>query len=166
MTVDELAASRVDGPHALLARLVGSWEGTARTWFRPDELGDESRVCGTIRTVLGGRFALHEYHAAIAGDPLAGIALIGYDLGRRCWLTAWADSFHNGSTIMLSRGEPDGERPSVLGSYADPGGGPDWGWRTELTRVEADRLVVTHFNVTAAGEEAKAVEFDYDRRSA
>ena len=65
MTADELAVSRVDGPHALLPRLVGSWEGTARTWFRPGELGDESRVCGTIRTVLGGRFALHEYHAAM-----------------------------------------------------------------------------------------------------
>jgi hypothetical protein len=46
-------------PQAFLQSLVGSWEGTCRTWFRPGELADESMVKGELHLVLGGRFLRH-----------------------------------------------------------------------------------------------------------
>ncbi len=47
-------------PQDLLKSLVGSWEGTCRTWFELGTLADESQVNGTIRPVLDGRFFRHE----------------------------------------------------------------------------------------------------------
>ena len=35
---------------AFLQSLVGSWEGTCRTWFRPGELADESKVTGEFQS--------------------------------------------------------------------------------------------------------------------
>ena len=153
------------GAHHFLAQLIGEWAGTARTWFEPNDLGDESPVQGTIRLALNGRVAVHEYTSSIGDDAFSGIALHAYDLAENRFLTAWADSFHNGTTIMFSEGQVGGwpGSCSVLGSYPDGQGGPRWGWRTELTLPEPDHLMLRHYNIPPGGDEAVAVEFDYRR---
>jgi hypothetical protein len=157
------------GAHAFLASLEGEWEGMARTWFDAGQEAesDISPVKGSFRSILGGRFAMHEYTGTLMGEPLEGVAIHGYDLGEDRFVTAWVDSAHNGSAIMLSEGER-GAWPgtsSVLGSYADysTAGHPRWGWRTEITLPEPDRLLVTHYNISPDGEEYTGVEFDYRR---
>jgi hypothetical protein len=70
-------------PRALIHALEGDWEGTTRTWFEPDVLGDESLWRGSIRPALGGLFAIHEYTGTLVGEPLVGMAIIGYNAGRR-----------------------------------------------------------------------------------
>ena len=46
----------------------------------------------------------------------------------------------------------------VLGTYPDPNGGPDWGWRTEVELVDNDHLVIIAYNIDPEGGEAKATE--------
>jgi len=142
--------------HRLLARMEGTWEGTARTWYEPGKLADTSPIKGTVRPVLGGRFFLHEYEGALSGARMVGWALFGHDLARKVTTMAWVDTYHMGTGTMLSEGGPPGE--DALGSYADPSGGPDWGWRTRVEVRGPDDLVLTHFNITPNGEEAPAVE--------
>jgi len=38
--------------HGHLFQLVGDWQGTARTWFEPGKIGDESPIAGSIRPIL------------------------------------------------------------------------------------------------------------------
>jgi hypothetical protein len=151
------------GQHHLLGRMAGRWRGIARTWFEPGKLSDESPIRGTIRPVLGGRFVVHEYEGTMQGEPLAGIAIHGYDLAKNEFTTAWVDSFHNGTGIMLSQsaGAGRGDGFSVLGSY----GAEDarWGWRTEVALPEEAKLTISHYNITPAGDEAKGVEILYER---
>lgn len=153
------------GAHHFLARLAGEWAGLSRLWFESDKLADESPVAGSIRLVLGGRFALHEYENTIDQRRVEGIALLGYDLAEQRYVCSWADSFHNGTAIMHSAGVADGAASgcNVLGSYPDGQGGPRWGWRTTLELPEPERLLLRHYNITPQGEEALAVEFDYRR---
>jgi hypothetical protein len=161
---EDLKGSIQNGAHALLRQCVGSYTGTARTWFEPGEPIDIARVKGRLKMVLGGRFLLHEYEGSFQGKPLEGIALTGFSLGEGRWQTAWIDSFHNGTRIMFSQGGPGGDpqSPDVTGSYpAAPD--PDWGWRTTIEVPSADRLLITHYNITPQGQEVKAVEFDYER---
>lgn len=169
---DALEQSKQDGPHALLARMVGKWQGTARTWFEPGKLGDEAPIKGETRLVLGGRFLMHEYEGGMTAGDMRGVAIHGYDLTAQRWETAWVDSAHNGTRIMLSVGESGGDagKPMVLGSYQAPPG-PDWGWRTTLELRGPDQLVITHYNI-APNEgpykdvgEYTGVEIDYRRVS-
>jgi len=77
-----LDQSKASGPHAFLAKLVGEWEGVTQTWFEPGKMADESPVRGTIRSILDGRFMLHEYEWSLMGESMQSVAIIGYSLDR------------------------------------------------------------------------------------
>ena len=47
---------------------------------------------------------------------------------------------------------------SVLGSYPDPTGGPDWGWRTAVDLLDGDHLLMSAYNIIPDGDEVKAIE--------
>lgn len=59
-------------PQELLTTLVGSWEGTCRTWFRPDQLGDESTIKGEFQFFPVGQFLRNTYEGQIQGRPRVG----------------------------------------------------------------------------------------------
>jgi len=62
---EKFETSKATGMHFQLSKLVGEWEGTAKTWFEPDKIADESPMRGSMRLVLGGRFIMHEYKGSM-----------------------------------------------------------------------------------------------------
>lgn len=69
----KFADSITSGPHNQLSRLIGEWEGSAKTWFKPGVIGDESPVTGSMRPVLGGRIIMHEYKGSMGGKVSEGM---------------------------------------------------------------------------------------------
>jgi len=161
----KLEASKQDGVHKQLSKMVGNWQGVAKVWFEPGDPVDQSPVTGTMRLVLDGRFILHEYKGQFGDKPLEGLALYGYHLELEKYECAWVDSFHNNSAMMFSQGEKHNKAFNVLGSYAyvTPEEEQHWGWRTELEMRSDDEIVITSYNISPAGEEAKATEIVYKR---
>jgi hypothetical protein len=162
--MDKFELSKTSGIHYQLGLLEGEWEGTTKTWFEPDQLGDESPMQGTFKPVLEGRFMLYQYQGSLGGKTFDGIAIIGFSISSDKFQMAWVDSFHMGTGIMFSEGKKPDMLFSVLGNY---GGGemPEpWGWRTEIELKDRDNMIVTAYNITPAGEESKATETLYSRR--
>lgn len=162
-TKSKFELSLENGPHAQLARLAGNWQGTAKTWFEPDKLADESPASGSVTPVLGGRFALYQYKGEMMGKPLEGIAIIGYNLDKGGYQVAWVDSFHMGTGILLSEPTPGASDLSVLGSYSIPEMPEPWGWRTEIKLVNDTELVMTAYNIIPGEGESKATEVVYHK---
>lgn len=152
--------------HQRLAALVGEWEGTTKTWLDPAGEPDVSPSKARTRQILGGLFVLQEHESSIAGKPFTGFVIYGYDAPRDKFTTVWIDSFHMGSQIMLSEGDPDesSESISVLGQYTDPGSRQVWGWRSVASLPGHDHLKLEAFNIAPDGCEQKAIETLYTRR--
>ena len=163
MSKSKLEISKESGPHLRLASLTGDWDGSARTWFEKDVLADESPMRGKIRLLLDGRFTDYEYTGTLNGKPFEGKMIWSYDLGNEKCQCSWVDSFHMGTAIMLSEGSETGNGFTVLGSYSGPGIPDPWGWRTELEIISSDQFIISAFNISPEGEEAKATETIYHR---
>lgn len=149
-------------PHHFFAQLAGNWQGTSKLWFEPDKLANEAPLVGTIQLVLDGRFALFLYQSSIEGEAQHGMFTFGYNTLLTATSIAGGNSFHNNTAVMFCTGNPRDNGFSVLGSYPDPTGGPDWGWRTEVELID-NMLVITAYNISPEGGEAKATEITLKR---
>ena len=113
--------------------------------------------------ILGGRFLLHEYETGFGGDAHQGVAIYGLHLDAHAFGSAWVDSFHTGTSVIFSTAAAQASQFWLLGSYGDGQQGPPWGWRTDIDQPDIDTLVITMFNISPQGEEARAVETRYRR---
>lgn len=145
-------------PHHFLSQLAGSWTGISRLWLEPDKLADESPVVGTIQLILSGRFGLYLYQGSIQGEAQHGMFMFGYNTTTDRYEASWVDSWHNNTAIMFCTGNGTENGFFVLGSFPDPNGGPDWGWRTKVELIDDDHLVIAAYNIMPEGDEAKATE--------
>jgi hypothetical protein len=145
-------------PHHFFALLAGNWAGTSRLWLEPGKLTDESPVVGSIQLVLNGRFALYLYQGSIDNEPQHGMFTFGFNTMKDRYEASWVDSWHNHTSIMFCTGSAMENGFQVLGSYPDPNGGPDWGWRTEVQLLDEDHLLISAYNISPEGGEAQATE--------
>lgn len=145
-------------PHHFLSQLAGNWTGSSKLWFEPDKLADDAPIIGSVQVILDGRFALFLYQSSIEGEAQHGMFTFGFNTNANQFEASWVDSFHTNDSIMFCTGAEIENGFQVIGNYPDPNDGPDWSWRTEVKLIDANHLIVSAYNITPEGQEAKAAE--------
>ncbi len=162
MTTERLdAASAPTAPfeptaqHQALADIAGRWSGDTELYLDPSAPPELSRHEATIEVLLGGRWIRIDYRGTAMAQPHAGVLLLGFHREANAFEAVWIDSFHTGTSIIMSVGEPRADDTvSVLGSYA--AGDERWGWRTTLRRTPSE-LVIESFNIKPDGQSDPAI---------
>ncbi len=151
------------GPeHQVLQAMAGSWKTVTKAWMGP---GDPVSTEGHCKTsvILGGRFITDEFKGTFMEKPFEGFGLLGYDLLKKEYVSAWTDSM--GTAIMMSRGsmDPAGKVLTMFGTYDDPVTGQKQTMR-EVTRFLDNNTHVFEIYGNHNGQEVKEMEITYTRQ--
>ncbi|MFK8057942.1 MAG: DUF1579 family protein [Saprospiraceae bacterium] len=151
--------------HPAFANLVGSWKGSNKVYFGPDQPPvDTAEIVGEMKLVSGGRLLEFSYSSTFKGEPIDGKLLISYDEKFKEYLMTWIDSFHNSNRILhLTSGRAaELDSVSAFGEYpADET--VFWGWRIEVLPQGENGLTITHFNVPPGVDGIPGVIWDLMR---
>ena len=152
------------GPqHAVLAKMAGDFTITIKSYMEPGAAPEVSTGTSTRTMILGGRYLEESVHSSVAGQPVEGRGLTGYDNVTGQWWGSWIDSMSTG--VMTTSGDWD-ETAGVgtfKGEYKDPLTGTLQTSRSVVRRLPNGDELMEMYMSTAAGE-VKAMEMLYQRQ--
>ena len=148
-------------PHFSNADIIGKWIGSKKLWLPPDNQLFESQSTAAIRSHAQGRFLALAYQWSIEEDPQDGLVIFPAALDGGASKGFWLDSWHMRNEIMVCEPQDIDQGIQLEGSYPAPDG-EVWGWQIVIQFDSGDFLRVQMVNVSPEGEEATAVEAEYE----
>jgi hypothetical protein len=159
----ESGAARLHPEHALLQRLVGTWDA-AVTVSAPGAQATKSR--GTLVTkAVGEAWVESDFAGELNGMPFSGHGVDGYDTTRDKFVGIWVDS--SSTELMVFEGTHDEatKTTTMTCDAHDPQTGSPIKYRSTTEMKSPDAMT---YQLSALGADGTAVELmriEYKRRS-
>lgn len=150
--------------HRYLDPMVGDFSAKATFWESASAMPQTSNAQAKSRWILDGRFVLTDFRGQMFGDSFEGVAMMGYDNAKQCYVSTWADTT---STALLPIAEGTCSRDGKVFTSTRRKQAPSSGaWTTErcvTTVVSRDRHTFEMFVTPDGGTEYRALEIVYTR---
>ena len=149
--------------HAHLKPFVGTFDVEMEVVAAPGAPPDKSKGRQTAQMILDGRYLQSTYSGDMMGMKFTGLSLMGYDLQKKKYFNAWADSMSTALLVFEGSCDPAGKVFTFTGEYDDPMTKRKSKVRHVTTVVTPDKHTFEWFEVGEGGKEHRMMLATYTR---
>ena len=136
--------------HQQLVAGAGEWRQELTFWMAPGGEAQQATSTSTVEPILGGRYLSEEMTGTMMGMPFEGRGTFGYDNAKDQHFMTWVDNM--GTGLMVGWGVPEGEnKVTYSGTFVDPATGEDKPFRSVVTEVDANHMIMEMYVPTPDG---------------
>jgi hypothetical protein len=164
---DAQAIPKATAEHERLAKDVGTWDATVKSWMRgPDSEPTVSQGVEVVKLMPGGLWAQSEFDGKFGDQEFHGCGQTGFDTKKRKYVGTWVDNLS--TEIMTMEGDYD-SASRTLSMYAKGTDESGKAYDAKMTtKHEADDTRVFTMLMKSGetkGEYVKVMEITYKRRA-
>lgn len=150
--------------HKMLAKGTGTWNEDITMWMAPGAPPTKSTAVAVNKMILNGLYQQSTHTGNFDGMPFEGISTIGYDNGKKKFVSSWVDNM--GSGIMNMEGTWDAASKTITmkGWQTDPMTGKGMEVK-ETMRIVDDNTHIMEMYEVKDGKERKTMEIKLTRKS-
>lgn len=150
--------------HKWMEEMNGTWEGTVLTWMDPSALPSKAKATNIQTSVLGGRYVVGNFTSDMMGQPFEGMSTMGYDNGRKVFVSTWIDNMGTGMVKMEGKFNAETKTLYLSGKQTDPISHKETDIREEMRMIDGDNYQMTMYGAGLDGKEMKFMEGTFTRK--
>ena len=148
--------------HAMLANLVGEWEGDITMWMDPSQPPQNTKGTAKYAAIMDGRYIEGTYGAMMMGMPFEGKDISGYDKAKKKYFTFWIDNMGTGTMYVEGTYDKKTKTLNYAGEMIGPMGNT-MKVREVITVIDKDHQNFEMYMDDGRGE-MKSMEIKYTRK--
>ncbi|MEO5570727.1 MAG: DUF1579 domain-containing protein [Bacteroidia bacterium] len=153
------------GPmHEMLAKSNGDWTEEVTMWMSPGAPPTKSTASCTNTMILGGRYQESNTKGEMSGMPFEGMSTVGYDNGRKVFVSTWIDNMGTGIMYMEGKYNEKTNTVSFSGTAWDSMAGKNSKVRETFKMVDDNNQFIEMYMTGADGKEFKTMEIKFTRK--
>lgn len=150
--------------HKWMEKTNGNWEAEISVWMDPAAPPEKTKGTMVQSSILGGRYVVGKYSGVIFKQPTEGQTTMGYDNGKKMFVSTWIDNQGTGIVYMSGNYDEKTKTLNLSGYQTDFITGKDTNIREELTIIDDDSYTMTMFGPGWDGKEMKMMQGTYKRK--
>jgi Protein of unknown function (DUF1579) len=152
--------------HTRLAKDVGTWDATVKSWTRPGSEPTVSQGVEVVKLMPGGLWAQSEFDGKFGDQEFHGCGQTGYDTKKGKYVGTWVDSLTTEIMIMEGEYDPAARTLTMYSKGTDPSGKA---YDAKMTGKHEDDdtrvFTMSMKSEETKGEYVKVMEITYKRRA-
>lgn len=141
---------------------IGSWQLSGQCYEKSDSAPEAFSGTATSEWILGNRFVKTTVHATSGGKTVEGIAVCGYDDGKKKFVSTWQDNQCNAIKMDEGSYDPGTKTYTYTGEFTGPDGKMNKCRRT-MRIAGNDEHVMTSYITEDGKPERKISEITFKR---
>lgn len=151
--------------HAVLGRQAGEWNVELTTWMNPAAPPTQGTGTASLKTILGGRVQIEEFHGDFNGMPFEGFGMMGYSNYRRKFWHTWTDNMGTGLYHGEGTASADGKVITMRGKSDRPAQNlKDVEMKAVYRFLNDNHHVFETYDIGPDGKDVRTMEIVYRRK--
>ncbi len=150
--------------HKWMEEMNGTWEGMVLTWMDPAAPPSKEKATNIQTSAMGGRYFIGNFSSNMMGMPFEGMSVMGYDNGRKVFVSTWIDNMGTGLIKMEGSFDQENKVLKLKGKQTDPVTHKETDIREEMKILDGDSYIMTMYGTGLDGKEMKFMEGTFTRK--